>query len=71
LFTDIVMPGGLSGLELARQIILLRPGLKVLYTTGYSDEVIADSEQMEDGAVILRKPYDKTKLAATISQLLD
>ncbi len=70
LFTDVVMPGGLSGLELAKQLLVLRPDLKVLYTTGYSDDVVAAAGQIEEGAIVLRKPYDKTKLVATISQVL-
>ncbi|MFP6746022.1 MAG: ATP-binding protein, partial [Alphaproteobacteria bacterium] len=71
LFTDVVMPGGMSGLELARQRLPHRPELKVLYTTGYSEDVVAETGQMEDGAVVLHKPYDKTKLAAAISRMLN
>ena len=71
LFTDVVMPGGLSGFELARQILQLRPKLKILYTTGYSEAVVEKSGQLESNAIVLRKPYDKSKLAATISQILN
>ncbi len=70
LFTDVVMPGELSGLELARKILLLRPGLKVLYTTGYSEEIVSEAGRLLDNANILRKPYDRTKLAVTISEIL-
>ncbi len=48
LFTDIVMPGGLNGLELARQLRGRLPTLNVIYTTGYSDKIVAQSGQLED-----------------------
>jgi len=71
LFTDVVMPGGLNGLELARQVLQLRPELKVLYSTGYSEDVVGEAGEMRDGAIVLRKPYNQAKLAATISQILN
>ncbi|MFP6749705.1 MAG: ATP-binding protein, partial [Alphaproteobacteria bacterium] len=71
LFTDVVMPGGLSSLELARQVLLLRPEIKVLYTTGYSEDVVAKSGHLEENAIVLYKPYEKTKLSATISRILN
>ncbi len=70
LFTDIMIPGGVSGLELARQLLLLRPELRVLYTTGYSEDHVAKAGQLEEDATVLRKPYDTAKLAAAISQIL-
>ncbi|MBT6984984.1 MAG: response regulator, partial [Rhodospirillaceae bacterium] len=71
LFTDVVMPGGLSGVELARRTLALRPELKILYSTGYSEEFIVEAGDMPDSAIVLRKPYDKSKLAATIAQTLN
>ena len=71
LFTDVVMPGGLSGMELAHRIRALRPGLKVLYSTGYSEDTVSNTGQLDDAAVVLRKPYDKSKLARTISKILN
>ncbi len=71
LFTDVVMPGGLSGLELARQVSQLRPMLKVLFTTGYSEEALSDAGLLDDGAVVLHKPYTKAILANAISRVLD
>jgi CheY-like chemotaxis protein len=70
LFTDIMIPGGVSGLELARQLLLLRPELRVLYTTGYSEAVVAKAGQLEAGAPVLRKPYNTAKLAAAIAEIL-
>ncbi len=71
LFTDVVMPGGLRGLELARQVSQLRPTLKVLFTTGYSEEALSDAGLLDDGAVVLHKPYTKAILANAISRVLD
>ncbi|MFP6749225.1 MAG: PAS domain S-box protein [Alphaproteobacteria bacterium] len=71
LITDVVMPGGMSGLDLARRLLPYRPELKVIFTTGYSDDVIAEAGDIQDGAVVLRKPFDKAKLAEFISRALD
>ena len=71
LITDVVMPGGMSGLDLAGRLLPYRPELKVIFTTGYSDDVIAEAGDIQDGAVVLRKPFDKAKLAEFISRALD
>ncbi|MFP6772069.1 MAG: ATP-binding protein [Alphaproteobacteria bacterium] len=68
LFTDIVMPGGLNGLELARQLRGRLPTLNVIYTTGYSDEIVAQTGQLEDGALVLHKPYDGDTLSEALSR---
>ena len=46
LFTDVVMPGGMTGLELGRQAQMIRRGLKVLYTSGFVEAPLRDSEQI-------------------------
>jgi signal transduction histidine kinase len=66
LFTDIVMPEGMSGYELARAALRLRPGLRILYTTGYAVE-LSD----HDGHQMLHKPYVRRDLARTIRAVLD
>jgi signal transduction histidine kinase len=66
LFTDIVMPGDLSGPELAVAARRLRPALRVLFTTGYADKYSEDPERR-----ILRKPYDRRGLASAIRTALD
>ncbi len=71
LFTDIVMPGKINGLELARQLRGQIPGLRVIYTTGYSDEIVSQSGQLDENAVILRKPYDRSALADILSQTFE
>jgi signal transduction histidine kinase len=66
LFTDIVMPGDLSGPELAVAARRLRPALRVLFTTGYADKYSDDPERR-----ILRKPYDRHGLASAVRTVLD
>ncbi|MBW9114736.1 PAS domain S-box protein [Rhizobium cauense] len=69
LFTDIIMPGGMTGDELARSSLLLRPGLKVLYTSGYTEPSIAN--RAIPTVNWLRKPYTAHELEIRLRQLLD
>ncbi|HEX7925736.1 MAG TPA: CHASE3 domain-containing protein, partial [Bradyrhizobium sp.] len=62
LFTDIVIPGGMSGRELADEIAKRRPGLKVLYTSGYTDNAIVHHGKLDDGVMLLTKPYRRNQL---------
>jgi PAS domain S-box-containing protein len=71
LFTDIVIPGGMSGRELADAARKRRPGLKVLYTSGYTDNAIIHHGKLDDGAALLTKPYRRNQLAETIRRSLD
>ncbi|OWV84665.1 PAS domain-containing sensor histidine kinase [Rhizobium sp. R693] len=70
LFTDIVMPGGMTGDELAREARDLRPEIAVLFTSGYSEPGLVGQDGVH-GAQWLRKPYTARDLAATIRELLD
>jgi PAS domain S-box-containing protein len=69
LFTDIVMPGGMLGDELAREARLLRPNLKVLFTSGYAEPSLAGRELAEGSW--LKKPYTAQELATRLRTLLD
>ena len=71
LFTDIVMPGGLNGLDLARRVHEHTPGLTVFYTTGYSDDILARAGPLDDGAVVLCKPYNNKAMAATLERAME
>jgi PAS domain S-box-containing protein len=71
LLTDLVMPGGMTGRELAARLRADRPALKVIYTSGYSAEPTDHGEALVDGINFLRKPYRPDKLAQTVREQLD
>jgi CheY-like chemotaxis protein len=66
LFTDVVMPDGMSGYDLAKAARLRQPELKVLFTTGYAGEMTRNQEQP-----MLNKPYRRRDLAWAIRTVLD
>jgi CheY-like chemotaxis protein len=70
LFTDVVMPGGINGWEVAERARRTRPGLKVLLTSGYALETLAERGRLPKGAVILNKPYRKAELAKRVREAL-
>jgi len=70
LFTDIVMPGGINGLVLAERLRARRPGLPVLLTTGYNDELVADGPRAH-GMDVLGKPYRRSELADRLRAALN
>jgi PAS domain S-box-containing protein len=70
LFTDVVMPGGMNGWELAERARRNRPGLKVLLTSGYALETLAERGRLPKGAVVLNKPYRKAELAKRLREAL-
>jgi PAS domain S-box-containing protein len=71
LFTDVIMPGGLNGPQLAAEAAKVRPGLKVLFTSGYAEDAILHHGRLEPGMHLLNKPYRRQDLAAKIRQVLD
>jgi DNA-binding NtrC family response regulator len=70
-FTDMVIPGGLSGLNLAKWMRLFKPSLKVLISSGYSAESLEREGGLPAGMRFLAKPYDPKSLARTVRDLLD
>jgi CheY-like chemotaxis protein len=70
LFTDVVMPGGMSGRELADRAHSLRPGLKVLFTSGYTENAIVHQGRLDPGVQLLRKPYRRRDLALKLRSVL-
>jgi CheY-like chemotaxis protein len=71
LFTDIIMPGGMNGRELAEAIKRQRPGVSVLYTSGYTENAIVHHGRLDPGVALLNKPYRKKDLAQKLRQVLD
>jgi signal transduction histidine kinase len=70
LFTDVVLPGK-SGRELAELSTSIRPGLKVLYATGYSRDAIVHHGRLDPGVSLMTKPYTFDQLAARVRETLD
>ena len=71
LFTDVVMPGGITGAQLAERARQRNPSLSVLFTSGYSDSGIFDHGVLHGSDDILNKPYRKDELAQKVRDVLD
>jgi PAS domain S-box-containing protein len=69
-FTDVIMPGGISGRELAEQAVKLRPAVKVLYTSGYTENAIVHTGHLDKGVHLLSKPYRRSELAQKVRAAL-
>jgi signal transduction histidine kinase len=71
LFTDVIMSGSKNGRELAEQVLLRRPDVKVLYTSGYSQSAIIHNGRLDAGVLLLAKPYRRSDLAQMVRVALD
>ncbi|MBS0511688.1 MAG: response regulator [Proteobacteria bacterium] len=71
LFTDIVMPHGMNGRELADTARRRRPSLRVLFTSGYAENAISHQGRLAPGVSLLSKPYRRQELAAKVRSVLD
>ncbi|HSY19530.1 MAG TPA: PAS domain S-box protein [Candidatus Acidoferrales bacterium] len=69
--TDMIMPGGMNGRELAQQLVAKNPKLKVVYASGYSDKIASKDLVLEEGVNFLIKPFEAHKLAQTVRNCLD
>jgi CheY-like chemotaxis protein len=71
LFTDVVLPKGMNGTALAREAQQRRPGLKVLYMSGYTANAIIHHGVLDQGVHLITKPFRKLELARKVRQVLD
>ena len=70
LLTDVVMPG-INGRELGRRAQQIRPGLNILYMTGYSRNAVVHQGRLDEGVELLEKPISQAKLALRVREMLD
>jgi CheY-like chemotaxis protein len=71
LFTDIIMRGGMNGIDLAQRVRQKWPALKVLFCSGYAENAFTRRDVLEPGTAFISKPYDRIKLAAILRKILD
>ena len=69
LFTDVIMPG-MNGRQLADEILKVRPGLRLLFTSGYTENAIIHHGRLDEGVLLLAKPYRKSDMANMIRKAL-
>jgi nitrogen-specific signal transduction histidine kinase/CheY-like chemotaxis protein len=69
-FTDLIMPGGLSGREVAIRAREMKPGIKLLLTSGYAEELMHGEDLRREQLKVLRKPYKQTDLATALREIL-
>jgi CheY-like chemotaxis protein len=70
LFTDVIMPGAMNGRQLADELQRSKPGLKVLFTSGYTENAIIHHGRLDSGVQLLAKPYRKSDMAEMIRKAL-
>lgn len=68
-FADLIMPGGLSGRDVAIQARDIRPGIKILLTSGYAEELVRGDDPQRDNFKVLRKPYQQADLVAALREV--
>ncbi|MDP6565378.1 MAG: PAS-domain containing protein [Alphaproteobacteria bacterium] len=71
LLTDVILPGGMGGRELADRACDLVPGLKVLFMSGYSENAIIHHGRLDEGVQLLAKPFGRADLATKVREILD
>ncbi len=71
LFTDVVLPGGMTGADVAREATARRPELKILFATGYARNAIFHHGRLDPGVELLTKPFTYAELAGKVREMLD
>ena len=70
-FTDVVLPGGMTGADVAARAARLWPGIKILFTTGYARNAIVHHGRLDRGVQLITKPFAFDELAARVRDVLD
>jgi signal transduction histidine kinase/ActR/RegA family two-component response regulator len=70
LFTDVIMPGAISCNELAAMARVRHPGIRVLFTSGYTENAVTNNGKLDEGVTLLNKPYAREELAGAVRKLL-
>ena len=71
LFTDLALPNGFDGKQLAEEVRRIRPEIKIVFASGYSESIMADSERTAKGLPLINKPYRRSELAKVLREVLD
>ncbi len=71
LFTDVIMPGGMNGRELADAVVAVRPSIGVLFTSGYTENAIVHHGRLDPGVRLLGKPYRRVDLARAVRAAIE
>lgn len=71
LFSDVVLPGGMTGAQVAEQARALRPEIKILFTTGYARNAIIHQGRLDKGVRLITKPFGSAELAVKVRDILD
>ena len=71
LLTDMILPGGRNGRELAEELLALNPELNILYMSGYTENAVLHHGRLDEGVVLLQKPFRASELSTAIRQVLD
>ncbi len=71
LITDVRLPNGMNGREVATAARIRRPGLKILFITGFAGDVLKGASRLEEGMELLTKPFDLVRLPVTVRRLID
>ena len=71
LFTDVVLPGGMNGVALARQANRLQPDIRVLFATGDAENAVVHNGKPDPGVALVNKPYRRWELIEKVRAILD
>jgi CheY-like chemotaxis protein len=71
LLTDVMLPGGMNGRELATETERCAPGIQVLYMSGYTEDAIVHHGRLDADAELLQKPFRRADLARAVRKALD